>query len=55
MTDNFADAAEAMAEALGAPDQVYITIPHPISSATDDELDRLAREAAARCIALLTA
>lgn len=54
MTDDFESAAVAMAEALGASDQAFITIPHPISSASDTELDRIAREAAGRCMELLT-
>ena len=41
----FAQAAEAQAEALGAPDARRVFVAHPIQDRTDDELRALAREA----------
>lgn len=46
MTTRFVSAAELMARVLGFPDYAFAVIPHPVSSATDDEL----REKAARTI-----
>ena len=55
MTEQFVSAAELMARTLGAPDYRFVTIAHPISSAGPDRLAAEAREAAATCVALLTA
>ncbi len=55
MTDKFVSAAELMARVLGAPDHRFVTIEHPISSATSDELDRAARAAVAHCVAVVRA
>ena len=41
----FAQAAEAQAEALGAPDARRVLVPHPIQDRTDDELQAMARDA----------
>jgi hypothetical protein len=41
----FAQAAEAQAEALGAPDARRVFVSHPIQDRTDDELRALARTA----------
>lgn len=41
----FAQAAEAQAQALGAPDARRVLVPHPIQDRTDDELRALARDA----------
>jgi hypothetical protein len=41
----FAQAAEAQARALGAPDARRVLVPHPIQDRTDDELRALARDA----------
>ena len=38
MTSAFADGAELMGEACGAPGYPFAVIEHPISSATDEEL-----------------
>lgn len=46
MTTRFVSAAELMARVLGFPGYAFAVIPHPVSSATDDEL----REKAARTI-----
>lgn len=54
MTDRFVSAAELMRQTLGAPEHPFVTIAHPISSATPAELAARAREAAAECMALLT-
>jgi hypothetical protein len=54
MTERFVSAAELMGAVLGAAGYPFVTIPHPISSATPGELDVAARRAAAECVALLT-
>jgi hypothetical protein len=38
MTTRFTSAAELMARVLGFPGYAFATIPHPISSASDDGL-----------------
>ena len=43
-----------MSRTLGAADYPFVTIEHPISSATPEALDRAARAAAATCATLLT-
>ena len=43
-----------MAIVLGATDLPFVTVPHPISSATPDELDQIARAATAECVRLIT-
>jgi hypothetical protein len=55
MTEKFASAAELMARVLGADGYRFVTILHPISSATDDRLVAAARAAAVECVDLLTA
>ena len=54
MTDRFVSAAELMARTLGADGYPFVTIPHPISSASPEQLAEAARAAAADCVALLT-
>lgn len=54
MTEKFASAADLMSRVLGADGYRFVTIPHPISSATGDQLAAAARSAAAECAALLT-
>ncbi|MEM9131758.1 MAG: hypothetical protein AAF962_09740 [Actinomycetota bacterium] len=54
MTDRFVSAAELMATTLGAPGYRFVTIDHPISSATPDALTAAARTAAAEALTLLT-
>lgn len=54
MTERFVSAAELMAEVLGADGHEFVTIPHPISSASTDALADAARTAAAECARLLT-
>ena len=41
----FAQAAEAQAEALGAPEARRVLVPHPIQDRTDAELQAMARDA----------
>lgn len=53
MTEQFVTAAELMARTLGAPGHPFVTIPHPISSATTDSLTAAARLAADACVELL--
>jgi len=43
MTSKFVDAAELMARVLGMPDYKFAIIEHPVSSATDAELEARAR------------
>lgn len=43
MTSAFVDGAELMAAALGVPGYPFAVIEHPISSATDAELEAKAR------------
>jgi hypothetical protein len=45
MTTRFVSAAELMARVLGFPDYRFAVIPHPISSASDDELRGMAAAA----------
>jgi hypothetical protein len=49
----FAQAAEAQAEALGAPDARRVLVPHPIQDRTDDELRAMARDAVDDLLAAL--
>ena len=53
MTEQFVSAATLMAEVLGAPGFPFVTIVHPISSASTDELGHRARAAADECAQLL--
>ena len=54
MTEKFVSAAELMAQVLGADGHRFVTIPHPISSATGDELAAAAQAAAAGVVMILT-
>ncbi len=53
MTEKFVSAAELMGRVLGADGHPFVTIPHPISSATGDELAVAAHDAAAECSRIL--
>ena len=53
MTEKFVSAAELMGRVLGADGYPFVSIPHPISSATGEQLAAAARTAAAECAALL--
>ena len=43
MTERFTSAAEMMCRVLGMPDYRFATIGHPVSSATDQDLEAMAR------------
>ena len=43
MTARFASAAQMMCRVLGLPDYKFVTIGHPISSASDEQLADYAR------------
>ena len=45
MTMQFVSAAELMARVLGADGHPFVAIDHPISSASEEELSRHARQA----------
>ena len=45
MTTQFVSAAELMCRVLGMPDYRFAVIGHPVSSATDDDLEAMARAA----------
>jgi hypothetical protein len=53
MTERFASAAEMMSRVLGMPDYRFARIGHPVSSATDVELEAMARLAIEEGRALL--
>jgi hypothetical protein len=53
MTTRFVSAAELMARVLGFPGYPFAVIPHPISSASDDELRDMAAAAVAQARRLL--
>jgi hypothetical protein len=53
MTQRFASAAELMSRVLGMPDYRFAMIGHPISSATDDDLEAMARLAVEQGLRLL--
>lgn len=53
MTERFVSAAELMARVLGMPGYEFMVIGHPLSSAGDDELRRMAAATAERAAAML--
>lgn len=53
MTARFTTAAELMSRVLGMPGYRFATIGHPVSSATDAELEAMARLAIEQGRALL--
>ena len=53
MTTAFVDGAALMASALGVPGYEFAVIEHPISSATDAELEAKARSAMTQAARLL--
>ena len=55
MTSAFVDGAELMASALGVPGYRFAVIDHPISSATDADLEAKARAALEQARPLLLA
>ena len=53
-SDEFRDAAQVQAVALGMPDVARVFVPHPIQDRTDDEMAALADQACDAIIAALT-
>ena len=53
MTSAFVDAAELMARVLGAEGHPFVTIEHPMASASPEELHQRGRQAADACVAIL--
>lgn len=53
MTSAFVDAAELMGRVLGADGYRFVTIDHPMASASAAELHERGRRAAEHCVALL--
>jgi hypothetical protein len=53
MTTRFESAADLMAKVLGMPGYPYVTIGHPVSSASDAELRRMAEHTVAEARRLL--
>ena len=53
ITDRFASSARAMADFAGFPGYPVVSIPHPISNNTDDEMRAKAEEAARQVVAIL--
>ncbi len=53
MTTRFTSAAELMARVLGFPGYAFAVIPHPISSASDEELRAMAATAIAQARGML--
>ncbi len=53
MTTKFVSAAELMARVLGAEGYPFVTIEHPVSSATLEVLSERARRAASESAAIL--
>jgi len=49
MTEQFVSAAELMGRVLGADGYPFVTIPHPISSASSEQLAERGRLAAEEC------
>ena len=43
-TDSFIPAAEAMAKVYGFPGYRYVTMPHPLASLDDTQLEQRARD-----------
>jgi len=53
MTERFVSAAELMARVLGMPGYEFMVIPHPISSAGDEALRKMAEATATRLQTML--
>jgi hypothetical protein len=54
-TSAFRITAEAMARSLGFPGYQYVSVPHPIASRTQEELDEIARVALPEIVRVLGA
>ena len=55
MTEAFVSAAELMGQVLGVDGYPFVVIDHPISSATTEQLQARAVQAAAACVEHLVA
>jgi hypothetical protein len=53
-TDPFVPNGRAIAEAHGAPGYPFALVPHPLASASDEELTRQARQVLSEVLHLLT-
>ena len=54
-THAFKITAEAMARSLGFPGYQYVTVPHPIASRTQQEIDEIAAQALPEIVRVLGA
>jgi hypothetical protein len=54
-TDAFKITAEAMANQMGFPGFRYVTLPHPVASRTEKEIDEMVRDALPDAIRVLGA
>ena len=54
-TDAFMITAEAMANQMGFPGFRYVTLPHPVASRTEKEIDEMVRDALPDVIRVLGA
>ena len=54
LTTEFLHEAEVQREALGMRDLVPVVIEHPLSTLTDEEIERRAQHAAGRCVSIWT-
>ena len=54
-TDAFKITAEAMANQMGFPGYRYVTLPHPVASRTEKEIDEMVRAALPDVIRVLGA
>ena len=53
VTTEFLHEAEVQREALGMRDLTPVVIEHPLSTLTDEEIDKRAQQAAGQCVAIL--
>ena len=54
-TTAFTISADAMARNLGFPGYQYVTLPHPVASRTEQEIDEMVRDALADILRVLGA
>jgi hypothetical protein len=52
-TDAFRLSAGAMARSMGFPGYEYVTVPHPVASRTEKEIDEMARVALPEIVRIL--
>ncbi len=53
VTTEFLHEAEVQRDALGMHDLTPVVIEHPLSTLTDEEIDKRAQQAAAQCVDIL--